>query len=165
VILIVIAPALAVLLWLWGKLPKNSQRPGSSPLDRILEFFYLKTELAGSYALEQAFVRFFDRDYYGRFSITEALAAGLSKDRNRPQCQSADFEKQRRKLSEFASAGQHESPIYVVPVVANLKDCKLDYLPLETPIVDALMAANAFVPFFRTRKRRKGQRLHLAASR
>jgi predicted acylesterase/phospholipase RssA len=80
-----------------------------------------------------------------------ALAAGLSKNRNRPQVPGA---KHPKKLSSFAQCDKENGqfPIHVVPVAAKLSDCKLYTLPAETPVVDALMAASAFIPFFRAQK-------------
>jgi predicted acylesterase/phospholipase RssA len=119
--------------------------------DHFLEFFCLKAELGDSYALEQSFVKFFDRDYYGKFSMDEALAAGLSENRNRPQ---DPHESEKKKLSNFAQCDRENGlfPIHVVPVAAKLEDCKLHYFPAETPVIDALMASTALVPFFRARE-------------
>lgn len=119
--------------------------------DRFLEFFCLKAELGDSYTLEQSFVKFFDRDYYGKFSMDEALAAGLSENRNRPQ---NPDEPEKKKLSDFTRCDEENGlfPIHVVPVAAKLADCKLHYFPAETPVVDALMASTALVPFFRARE-------------
>jgi predicted acylesterase/phospholipase RssA len=133
-------------------------------LDRFLDFFSLKAELGDSYALKQAFVRLFDPDYYGRFSMDEAISTALSQNRNRPQNppkddvtvrpkKLSDFEDdvtvRPKKLSDFAQAGKDRFPIHVVPVAANLQSRKLEPLPAETPVVDALMAATALVPVFR----------------
>jgi predicted acylesterase/phospholipase RssA len=151
---ILIAPSPLVLYWLWRKVNNRQPPPDNSMLDRFLEYFCLKKELGDSYTLEQAFVRFFDRDYYGRSSMDRALVTGLSHDRNRPQVPSPGPEEHKKRLSIFAQHAEEkgEFPIHVVPVAANLKDCELGNLPDDTPVVDALLAATALVPFFKARE-------------
>jgi predicted acylesterase/phospholipase RssA len=154
-IVILIAPLLAVIAGIylqWQKAARRQGLPGRTLFDRFLEFFSLKAELGDSYALEQAFVRVFDRNYYGLFSMDSALASGLSGNRNCPQDPSWDFRKTSRTLSEFAIGSEGQPPIHVVPIAANLSTRRLAYLSTATPVIDALMAATALAPIFRARQ-------------
>ncbi|MBV8901429.1 MAG: patatin-like phospholipase family protein [Verrucomicrobia bacterium] len=141
--------------WLAGKVtgkPGKPRKPGNTVLDRILDYFYLKAELGDSYALEQAFVRLFDPDYYGRFSMDKALATALSRHRNEPQAPgSEEVVAGRKTLSIYTDPSRQGPPIHIVPVAANLKTNKLESFRPETSVIDALMASTALVPVFKAR--------------
>jgi hypothetical protein len=81
--------------------------PGSSMLEKVLDCFSLTNELGDSCALEQTLVRFFDPDYYGRFSMDKALATSLSQNRNYPQESPTDGAK---KLSVYMTAEEDPVP-------------------------------------------------------
>jgi predicted acylesterase/phospholipase RssA len=55
----------------------------------------------------------------------------------------------KKRLKAFADYKQGENGVLVLPIAANLGTGKLEAIPQETSVVDALMCACARVPFFR----------------
>jgi predicted acylesterase/phospholipase RssA len=111
-------------------------------LDRILEHLALNDGLANTYALKQQLVACFDREYYGKIEIEEVLkrasdgvADAIESNPKRPKKTLGDY--------RFRTP-----PIQVGAVVAEVRTGDLLVLDGNVPVVDALLAATAFVPVF-----------------
>jgi predicted acylesterase/phospholipase RssA len=111
------------------------------PLRRVLRYYGLADGLANTDAFKQIFVNCFDRRYYGRAELTNILNRAL--DHNNRAASSTDL--YRKRLSAYK---QNKPPIRVAPVAADVRTGKLCVLPEQVPVVDALLAATAKVPFF-----------------
>jgi predicted acylesterase/phospholipase RssA len=110
--------------------------------DRILEHLALNDGLANTYALKQQLVACFDREYYGKIEIEEVLkrasdgvADAIESNPKRPKKTLGDY--------------RCRTPsIQVGAVVAEVRTGDLLVLDGNVPVVDALLAATAFVPVF-----------------
>jgi predicted acylesterase/phospholipase RssA len=110
--------------------------------DRILEHLALNDGLANTYALKQQLVACFDREYYGKIEIEEVLkrasdgvADAIESNPKRPKKTLGDY--------------RCRTPsIQVGAVVAEVRTGDLLVLDGNVPVVDALLAATAFVPLF-----------------
>jgi predicted acylesterase/phospholipase RssA len=111
------------------------------PLRRVLHYYGLADGLANTDAFKQIFVNCFDRRYYGRAELTNILNRAL--DHNNRAASSTDL--YRKRLSAYQ---KNKPPIHVAPVAADVRTGKLCVLPEQVPVVDALLAATAKVPFF-----------------
>ncbi len=86
----------------------------------------------------------FDPAYYGEFKFDDSVRRALKHESPSPGgCAN------KKPLKAYADDGQRRSGVMVVPLAANLGTGKLEALPAETSVVDALMCACAVVPFFR----------------
>ena len=115
---------------------------GSSRLwDRVLAYFNLRTGLADTDALKQQIIHCFDRKYYGEVEVETAICRALDYD---PEpAPTTHF--QRRRIGDY----EHREPSIGLGVVAaDIAGGRLEVLPPQIPIVDALTAATALVPFF-----------------
>ena len=110
--------------------------------DRVLEHLALSDGLANTYAIKQQLVNCFDREYYGKAEIEEVLkrasdgvADAIESNPKRPK----------KTLGGYCDRTPR---IQVGAVVAEVKTGDLSVLHGEVPVVDALLAATAFVPIF-----------------
>ena len=129
------------------------------PLRRVLRYYGLADGLANTDAFKQIFVHCFDRRYYGRTELTNILNRAL--DHNNRAASATDL--YRKRLSAYQ---KNKPPIHVAPVAADISTGKLRVLPEQVPVVDALLAATAKVPFFPAVKidpKRESERARLAA--
>ena len=110
--------------------------------DRILEHLALNDGLANTYALKQQLVACFDREYYGKIEIEEVL--------KRASDGVADAIESNPKRPKKTLGGYRcrTPPIQVGAVVAEVRTGDLLVLDGNVPVVDALLAATAFVPVF-----------------
>jgi predicted acylesterase/phospholipase RssA len=113
-------------------------------IDRILERYDLKAELASSYDLKQFLIRQFDPEYYGHLDLSAAIDRGLARSRGTQ----ADNGVSRKTLATYAAASPS---IWVAPAAADLGTGELRLLGSAAPVVDALMASMAKTPFFQAR--------------
>jgi predicted acylesterase/phospholipase RssA len=110
----------------------------------LLRSYQIFAELGDSYALKEALVENFDPAYYGEFKFDDNVRRALKQEKPLPGgCVN------KRPLNAYAEVGPHRGGLRVVPLAANLRTGKLEAIPAETSIVDALMCACAGVPFFR----------------
>ena len=111
------------------------------PLQRILGYYGLADGIANTDALKQLFVRCFDQAYYGRTTMTGVLDRAL--DHNNRPAKSTDL--YRKRLEDYQ---RNDPPIHVAAVATALKEGKLRAIDKSVPVVEALLAATAVVPFF-----------------
>ena len=116
----------------------------------LLKHYQIFTELSDSYALKEALVENFDPAYYGEFRFDDNVRRALKGEKPSPGgCGN------KKPLRAYADDGQRRSSVRVVPLAANLRTGKIEAIPEETSIVDALMCACAVVPFFRAQTIKK----------
>lgn len=113
-----------------------------SPLTRILRYYGLADGLANTDMLKQLLVRCFDQEYYGRTEMTKILNRSLDYD---PSGAEKATDLYRKRLSDYQ---KNVPSIHVAAVVADVRLGELRVLPKQVPVVDALLAATAKVPFF-----------------
>jgi predicted acylesterase/phospholipase RssA len=117
----------------------------------LLKHYQIFAELGDSYALKEALVENFDPAYYGEFKFDDNVRRALKQESPLPGgCVN------KKPLKAYAKDGPRRSGMRVVPLAANLRTGKLEAIPAETSIVDALMCACAAVPFFRAQTIQKG---------
>ncbi|HEY3384554.1 MAG TPA: patatin-like phospholipase family protein [Vicinamibacterales bacterium] len=129
---------------------------------RLLKYYDLREELAGSYDLKQILVRLFDPDYYGESSLE--LQKVL--DRARTPNQASSASKAPRPLWSLSREDHRDGQdlglrrLHVAPAAADLAKRTLTAIPdadvkdhalrpSEVSIVDALMASLAVSPFLK----------------
>ena len=117
----------------------------------LLKHYQIFSELGDSYALKEALVQNFDPEYYGEFKFDDNVRRALKQEK--PLTGGCANKKP---LNAYAAEGPRRSGMRVVPLAANLRTGKLEPLPAELSVVDALMCACAVVPFFRAQTIRKG---------
>ena len=92
----------------------------------------------------------FDPAYYGEFKFDDSVRRALKHENPSPGgCAS------KKLLKAYADDRQRTNGVMVVPIAANLGTGKLEAIPQETSVVDALMCACAVVPFFRAQSIQK----------
>ena len=116
----------------------------------LLKHYQIFAELGDSYALKEALVQNFDPEYYGEFNFDDNVRRALKQENP-----SSGGCANKKPVSDYAYDGQRRSGMRVVPLAANLRTGKLEAIPAETSIVDALMCACAVVPFFRAQTIKK----------
>ncbi len=117
----------------------------------LLKHYQIFAELGNSYALKEQLVQNFDPEYFGQFRFDENVRRALKQEKPLPGgCAN------KKPLAIYADDGQRRSGVRVVPLAANLRTGKLEAIPAETSVVDALMCACAIVPFFRAQTIEKG---------
>ncbi len=113
-----------------------------SVLERILGHLALSDGLGNTYILKQQLVDCFDREYYGKIEMPEVLRKASGEDRD-PLPGNPKWPK--KKMGDY----QCRTPsIKVGAVVAEVSTGDLSVLEGNIPVVDALLAATAYVPFF-----------------
>jgi predicted acylesterase/phospholipase RssA len=116
----------------------------------LLKHYQIFTELGDSYALKEALVQNFDPAYYGEFDFDDNVRRALKHEKPSPGgCAN------KKPLRAYDEAGPRRSRVRVMPLAANLRTGKIEAIPEETSIVDALMCACAVVPFFRAQTIKK----------
>jgi predicted acylesterase/phospholipase RssA len=125
-----------VALSAWGALflRKNAS-------SNLLKHFHIYSDLGDSHALKEALVQSFDPGYYGEFRFDESVRRALKEEHP------GRGETQNRK----SLAGYNQGPrgIIVAPIAANLGTGQLESLPATSSVVDALMCACAWAPYFK----------------
>lgn len=105
----------------------------------FLKHFQIYNDLGDSHALKEALVQSFDPGYYGTFDFDDSVRRAITQ-------QSPALGNARKKpLARYAEGS---GGIIVTPIAANLGTGKLEPLPADTSVVDALMCACASAPFF-----------------
>src|SRR5205823_4926706 len=90
-------------------------------IDKILEHYDLKAELASSYDLKQFLIRQFDPEYYGHLDLSAAVDRGLARSRGtQPENGTSP-----KRLATYAAASPS---IYVAPAAADLGSGELRLL-------------------------------------
>ena len=117
----------------------------------LLKHYQIFTELGDSYALKEALVQNFDPAYFGEFRFDDNVRRALKQEKPL-----AGGCANKKPLNAYTDDGQRRSSVRVVPLAANLRTGKLEAIPAETSVVDALMCACAVVPFFRAQTIKKG---------
>ena len=131
--------ATAVLAYFWVRARRDEFRR------RILAHFDIHDGLLSTDVLRQAFVACFDVHYFGRGPIEAVIEAALKKS---PQIAHVGSQ-ERVPLGKYRAANP---PIHVAPVAANADNGHLEILGENVPIVDALLASTAVLPFFPAQK-------------
>jgi len=111
-----------------------------SPVTRVLQYYGLADGLANTDVVKQMLVRCFDRHYYGQIDLATLLNRSLDR-RNRPEAATDAY---RKRLSDYE---KREPSILVAPIAANVETGKMAVLDGCVPVVDALLAATAVVPW------------------
>jgi len=121
-----------------------------SVLSSLLKHYHIFHDLGDSYALKQVLVQNFDPAYYGDFKFDDSVRRALTHEDPSP---GGDASKKR--LTTYAADSHRNNGMVVLPIAANLGTGKLEAIPSETSVVDALMCACAVVPFFRAQSIKK----------
>lgn len=116
----------------------------------LLKHYHIFRDLGDSYALKAVLVQNFDPAYYGDFKFDDSVRRALKQE---SPSQGGDAGK--KLLKAYTDDKHCKSGMVVLPIAANLGTGKLEAVPLETSVVDALMCACAVVPFFRAQSIRK----------
>ncbi len=104
----------------------------------------LESSLFDPHPLRQLLVRLFDPDYYGKLDMDKVVETAMVRS------ESARREPlQPRSLRRYAEA---TPPIHVKVAAANVETGEMETVPGRTPVVDALLAGLAVVPFFPAQK-------------
>ncbi|MDP9121001.1 MAG: hypothetical protein M3O15_06480, partial [Acidobacteriota bacterium] len=111
-------------------------------LDRVLANLALNDGLANTYALKQQLVACFDRDYYGRIDIDAVLDQAAGKA-SKPM--EANPRRRKKTLGDYRGA---KPAIQVGAIAAEVRTGDLSVLDGNTSVVDALLAATAYSPYF-----------------
>ncbi len=128
------------------------------PVTRVLQYYGLADGLANTDIVKQLLVRCFDPHYYGRSDLSTFLNRSLDR-RNRPEAATDSY---RKRLSDYSN---REPAVFVAPIVANVETGVMKVVDPSVPVVDALLAATAVVPFLpavRIDTRHEGQRSEAA---
>jgi len=134
-----LALIIATGLIAWGFL--LSQK---SVFSSLLKHYHIFRDVGDSYALKEVLVQNFDPAYYGDFKFDDSVRRALKHENPSP---GGDASK--KLLKAYAADSQGNNGMVVLPIAANLGTGKLEAIPPETSVVDALMCACAVVPFFR----------------
>jgi len=110
----------------------------------LLKHYHIFRDVGDSYALKEVLVQNFDPSYYGEFKFDDSVRRAL-KHESPSQGGSAN----KKLLKAYAQAEPGRNGVRVMPIAANLGTGRLEAIPSETSVVDALMCACAVVPFFR----------------
>jgi predicted acylesterase/phospholipase RssA len=116
----------------------------------LLKHYHIFQDLGDSYALKVVLVQNFDPAYYGDFKFDDSVRRALTHENPSP---GGDASK--KLLKAYAEDPQRKHGMVVMPIAANVGTGKLEAMPPETPVVDALMCACAVVPFFRAQSIKK----------
>ena len=121
-----------------------------SLLTALLQDNRLATSLFHPHALRQLLVRLFDPEYFatvgGGGDMDEIVSRALDPAQPWPKASKSDRASPAgRKIRDYASK---KPPIHVGIVAADLASGRSEILPLDVPIVDALLAATAVCPIF-----------------
>jgi predicted acylesterase/phospholipase RssA len=111
-------------------------------LDRTLEYLDLNHGLGNTYALKQQLINCFDREYYGKIEIEEVLKRASN---GTPEALEPNPKRPKKTLGDYCNG---TPPIQVGAVAADVKTGDLSVLGGDVPVVDALLAATAYVPVF-----------------
>ncbi len=140
---IILAVGLALSAWAFLLTKK-------SVFTSLLKHYHIFRDLGDSYALKAVLVQNFDQAYYGDFKFDDSVRRAL---KHESPSQGGDASK--KLLKSYTDDKQRKNSMVVLPIAANLGTGKLEPLPLETSVVDALMCACAVVPFFRAQSIKK----------
>ncbi len=133
---------LAIVLGGFGLLAWGALFLRKNAFGNLLKHFQIFSDLGDSHAFKEALVQNFDPGYYGEFRFDESVRRALKGE------SSGRGEIQNRKSLANYNQG-HSKRIIVAPIAANLGTGKLESLPPTTSVVDALMCACAWAPFFK----------------
>jgi predicted acylesterase/phospholipase RssA len=111
-------------------------------LDRTLEYLDLNQGLGNTYALKQQLIACFDREYYGKIEIEEVLKRASN---GAPEALEPNPKRPKKTLGDYCNG---TPPIQVGAVAADVRTGDLSVLGGDVPVVDALLAATAYVPVF-----------------
>jgi len=121
-----------------------------SVFSSLLKHYHIFRDLGDSYALKVVLVQNFDPAYYGDFKFDDSVRRALTHESPSP---GGDASK--KLLKAYTDDRQHKHGMVVLPIAANLGTGKLEAMPPETSVVDALMCACAVVPFLRAQSIKK----------
>jgi hypothetical protein len=109
----------------------------------ILKHYHIYNDLGDSYSLKEVLVQNFDPTYFGEFNFDDSVRRALKHEKPSPGgCSN------KKALQSYAEPKRGRNGVRVVPLAANLGSGRLESIPAETSVVDALMCACAMVPFF-----------------
>ncbi len=126
-------------LFAWGALFIRQ-----NAFSNLLKHFQIFNDLGDSHALKEALVQSFDPAYYGEFQFDESVRRALKEE-----SPGRGETRTRKSLASYNVGRNGSGRIIVTPIAANLGSGKLEPLPATTPVVDALMCACAWAPFFK----------------
>lgn len=137
---LVLLPISVVTTRKQSSMPSNLSFGLGAIWDRILAYYGLRDGLANSDVIKQHLIQCLDPDYYGVADLGSALTRALKRDKS----MNDTVRTKRKRLGVYQ---MREPKIHVAPVAANIADGKLEVIPSQVPVVDALLAATAYVPF------------------
>jgi predicted acylesterase/phospholipase RssA len=115
--------------------------PGKT-LRRILHKNGIGASLLDPHPLREIFVSLFDPTYYGEIDMTEVAERAFD-----PAGKPSTGGSKPKTVGSYAGA-RSAAGIHVGIVAADLERGELEIVPEDVPVVDALLAATAAVPFF-----------------
>jgi predicted acylesterase/phospholipase RssA len=151
----IVAPVLAFLTAVWfllwapfcvplRRLVRSRALPGRAPaadfFDRVLAYYGLCDSVAATDIIKQQIIQCFDQKYYGETPIVPVLQRALDYSNGLNETR----HDARRRLRDYV---RKRPSIKVGVVAANVATGELEVLPPQVPVVDALCAAVAVVPF------------------
>lgn len=110
------------------------------PVLRVLQYYGLADGLANTDIVRQLLVRCFDVHYYGKTNLAAFLDRSLDRQ-NRPERATDAY---RKRLADYR---ERTPSVFVAPVAADAETGELLVLDPSIPVVDALVASTAIVPF------------------
>jgi predicted acylesterase/phospholipase RssA len=110
------------------------------PVTRVLQYYGLADGLANTDVVRQLLVRCFDAHYYGKTNLASLLDRSLDRQ-NRPEHATDAY---RKRLADYR---ERTPSLLVAPIAADVETGELIVLDPSVPVVDALLAAMAVVPF------------------
>jgi predicted acylesterase/phospholipase RssA len=129
--------ALALIAW-------RSFSGQNSVFTNVLKHYQIFSDLGDSYALMEVLVQNFDPGYYGEFNFYDSVKKALKKETAAPGgCAN------KKPLMAYGDTMGGRGGVRVVPLAANLASGRIEAIPQEASVVDALMCACAVVPFYK----------------
>ena len=150
---------LPIYLVVWGGLlvlwfavfygtSRTRGKSGFTLMESVLDHFAIRTDLGNAHFLKQYFVRLFDPDFYAEALIRDVVKAALDNEGS-----IEGTEKQRRLIGQYADRPQQKDRIHVAVMAADISQ-RGDMMTIagDVPVVDALMAATAVTPLFKSQR-------------
>lgn len=123
-----------------GRIGKWFGDAAPDPVTRILQYYGLADGLANTDLIKQLLVRCFDQQYYGNIDLPTLLDRSLDRE-NKPEHATDVY---RKRLSDYRT---RTPGMMVAPIAADVATGEMKVLDPSVPVVDALLAANAVVPY------------------
>jgi predicted acylesterase/phospholipase RssA len=137
------ATVLALIAW-------RSLSKQKSTFTNVLKHYQIFNDLGDSYALMEVLVQNFDPGYYGEFKFYDSVQRAL-----KHEMPTAGGSANKKVLADYLDDSDNAGGVRLVPLAANLANGRIEAIPQETSVVDALMCACAVVPFYKAQSIQK----------